>query len=243
MRSFFNLILATVFMMSLFACGSDDNGKDSLFEEPEMIYVKGGMLGINNHDIYSNVKVSSFNISKYEITQGQWEAVMGTTQREQMESAGRDRLYGEGYNYPIHYVNCWEAQEFCNKLNTLTGKNYRLPTKEEWEYAARGGEKRKGYTYSGNDNIDKVAWYNINSKGVTHKVGTKRSNELGIHDMTGNVSEWCSDSYVDFNPFDVRYVCGGGWGDNILNCRIANSYHLTGIYKREGNLGFRVVLP
>ncbi|MBD5396836.1 SUMF1/EgtB/PvdO family nonheme iron enzyme [bacterium] len=174
-----------------------------------------------------NVALDGFYIGKYEVTQAQWEAVMGTTIAEL-----RDRLdptfplVGVGDNYPIYYVNWYDAVAFCEKLSQLTGKTYRLPTEAEWEYAARGGLYNDGTMYSGSSYIAHVGWYSVNSNGQTHPVGQLGANGLGIYDMTGNVEEWCSDWYgADYysssptvNPQgptsgSSRVVRGGCWAD------------------------------
>jgi formylglycine-generating enzyme required for sulfatase activity len=201
-----------------------------------------------------SVTVSSFQIGKYEVTQAQWKAIMGTTVRQQ-----RDKyvptwgLPDEGDNYPMYYVSWDDAQEFITLLNRATGKNYRLPTEAEWEYAARGGNLSKGYKYSGSNNIDEVAWYWNNSSYHTHLAGTKQANELGIHDMSGNVYEWCQDWYGEYsassqtNPKGAsngsdRVNRGGNLGPGAVYCRVADrSSERPG--SRFANLGFRVVLP
>jgi sulfatase modifying factor 1 len=130
---------------------------------------------------------------------------------------------------------------------------YRLPTESEWEYAARGGEKSKGYLYAGGDSLDLVGWYNENSGTRTHSVGGKLPNELGLYDMSGNVWEWCWDWYGDYddrastNPQgagkgDSRVIGGGGWGNDPLNCRAAYRYFYWPT-SRYGNLGFRLASP
>ncbi|MDR1602724.1 MAG: formylglycine-generating enzyme family protein, partial [Tannerella sp.] len=153
----------------------------------------------------------------------------------------------------MYYVSWDEAQEFIKRLNTATGKNYRLPTEAEWEYAARGGNRSKGYKYSGSNNIDEVAWYWGNSGDQSHPAGTKKANELGIHDMSGNVEEWCQDWYGEYfaspqtNPKGAsngseRVLRGGDRGNNAVSCRVA----LRSSYLRDfrfSNVGFRVVLP
>ncbi len=163
----------------------------------EMVFVEGGTftmgateeIGYNafrNEKPEHKVTVSSFYIGKYEVTQAQWEEIMGSTTSNWM-----------GGNYPVEYVSWRDIQEFIRKLNQKTGKKYRLPTEAEWEYAAKGGRKSRGYKYSGSDNIDDVAWYN--KVGRPHLVGQKRPNELGIYDMSGNVYEWCQDWYGDYS--------------------------------------------
>jgi formylglycine-generating enzyme required for sulfatase activity len=201
-----------------------------------------------------SVTLSSFSICKYEVTQAQWKAVMGTTVRQQRDK--RDPswgLAGEGDNYPMYYVSWDEAWEFIRRLNAATGKSYRLPTEAEWEYAARGGNRSQGYKYSGSNNIGEVAWYKDNSGSQNHPVGTKKANELGIHDMTGNVWEWCQDWHGDYsassqqNPKGAssgsdRVNRGGSWGGNAGYCRVA--YRGDDSPGRRGDyLGFRVVLP
>jgi formylglycine-generating enzyme required for sulfatase activity len=234
--------------------------------EPEMVKVEGGtfVMGCTSEQgddcdddekPAHNVTLSSFQIGKYEVTQAQWKAVMETTVRQQRDKAGPDEsLYGEGDNYPMYYVSWNEAQEFISRLNKATGKRYRLPTEAEWEYAARGGARSKGYKYSGSNNLDEVAWfYYDNAKLQTHPVGSKKANELGIHDMSGNVCEWCQDRYGAYsassqqnpkgaNDGSYRVYRGGGWSHYAFNCRVAFRYSYSP-GDRHGNLGFRVVLP
>ena len=129
-----------------------------------------------------SVTLSSYYIGKTEVTLELWEAVMGLNPN-----------FFEGTNLPVESVSWNYCQTFVTKLNELTGKNFRLPTEAEWEFACRGGNNSRGYKYSGSNYIDNVAWYDGNSGGETHPVATKSSNELGIYDMSGNVWEWCSD--------------------------------------------------
>jgi formylglycine-generating enzyme required for sulfatase activity len=153
-----------------------------------MVFVEGGMFtmgcGPGDDCSYRNgAPLGSFYMGKYEVTQGLWKAVMGYN----------PSMYLGDDNLPVEqvetYYQHYKIKEFIEKLNAKTGKKYRLPTGAEWEYASLGGNRSKGYTYSGSNNIDDVAWYNDNSCGKTHPVGTKQPNELGLHDMTGNVSE------------------------------------------------------
>ena len=129
-----------------------------------------------------------YYIGKYEVTQALWKAVMGS-----------NPSFFKGDNLPVESVSWDDCQEFINKLNSLTGRNFRLPTEAEWEYAARGGKKSRGYKYSGSNNDDNVAWNYHNSDQNTHPVGTKQANELGIYDMSGNVMEWCQDWYGSYS--------------------------------------------
>lgn len=128
------------------------------------------------------VTLSDYYIGQTEVTQALWEAVMGSNPSD-----------SKGGNLPVERVSWDDCQVFIQKLNQLTGKQFRLPTEAEWEYAARGGRKSRGYKYAGGNNIDSVAWCDGNSGNETHPVATKQANELGIYDMSGNVLEWCSD--------------------------------------------------
>lgn len=231
--------------------------------EPEMVYVQGGTFlmgctaeqGTCDGDESPNhlVTVSDFYIGKYEVTQAQWRAVMGTSIRQQRDKGDSGwPIRGEGDNYPMYYVSWDEVQEFISRLNTLTGKRYRLPTEAEWEYAARGGNKSGNYRYSGSNFLEQVAWFSSNSGDSTHPVGTKSPNELGIYDMSGNVWEWCYDWYGGYgsasqnNPTGPasgsnRVGRGGSWYCGSSICRVANRDFSTP--SNRGNiLGFRLVL-
>ncbi|MBQ5693357.1 MAG: SUMF1/EgtB/PvdO family nonheme iron enzyme [Alistipes sp.] len=211
-----------------------------------MIYVEGGTFAMGSNSGESdekpvyNVTLDSYYIGETEITQAQWRAVMGS-----------NPSYYTGDNRPVEKVSWNDAQEFCKKLSELTGKRYVLPTEAQWEYAARGGNQSKGYTYSGSNNIDEVAKYN--SSGGHSNVKSKKPNELGIYDMSGNVSEWCSDWYSSSsyssssqtNPQgpssgSLRVLRGGSWYIDAGYCRVANRNHN---YPRgtDSYYGFRVV--
>ena len=125
---------------------------------------------------------NNYYIGKYEVTQALWQAVMGS-----------NPSCFKGYDLPVETVSWNDCQDFISKLNAMTGKRFRLPSEAEWEYAARGGNKSRGYQYSGSNTIGDVAWYVGNSSSMTHAVGTKQPNELGLYDMTGNVYEMCQD--------------------------------------------------
>jgi formylglycine-generating enzyme required for sulfatase activity len=189
------------------------------------------------------VTVSSFRIGKYEITQGQWKAVMGNN----------PAYFSKGDNYPVENVSWEDAQEFIRQLNIKTGKNYRLPTEAEWEYAARGGNRSQGYKFSGSNNVNNVAWNAGNSGESTHPVGTKSPNELGIYDMSGNVWEWCGDWSAPYsasaqtNPTGAssgsyRVLRGGCWRVGASDCRVSFRYDINRT-DRYYSLGLRVVLP
>lgn len=177
-----------------------------------------------------NVTLSNYYIGKYEVTQELWQAVMGSNPSN-----------SKGAKKPVECVSWNDCQTFISKLNSLTGKNFRLPTEAEWEYAARGGSKSRGYKYSGSNDLNSVAWYYDNSGHTgTHDVGTKQPNELGIYDMTGNVWEWCSDWYGSYssnsqtnptgpNSGSNRVDRGGGWNGYARFCRSSSrSYDAPG---------------
>ena len=161
----------------------------------KMVAVEGGTfwMGAADDDSQASrderprhqVTLSSYAIGETEVTQALWEAVMGEEPSWQWSS---------GYNYPVERVSWDECQEFITLLNALTGRNFRLPTEAEWEYAARGGKYSHGYKYAGSDDIDEVAWYEGNDNTL-HPVAAKKTNELGLYDMSGNVWEWCQDWY------------------------------------------------
>ena len=189
----------------------------------KMIPVEGGtfQMGSTTGNSGHSVTLSNFSIGETEVTQELWRAVMGSN-----PSSYR------GNKLPVEKVSWNDCQTFIMKLNQLTGKTFRLPTEAEWEFAARGGNKSKGYTYSGSNTIGDVAWYTSNSSNTTHAVATKAPNELGIYDMSGNVWELCQDWYGSYssgsqtNPTGPtsgsnRVRRGGGWYSIALNCRVA----------------------
>ena len=185
---------------------------------------------------------NDYYIGKYEVTQALWQAVMGN-----------NPSYFKGDNLPVGNVSWNDCQDFLIKINSITGKKFRLPTEAEWEYAARGGKKSRGYQYSGSNNLSDVAWYIDNKGSGPHAVGSKQANELGIYDMSGNVLEWCQDWFGDYNsssrvnPTGVnsRSSCvlrGGAWLINAMYCRSSFRCHYTPNH-RDHFLGLRVVLP
>ena len=165
------------------------------------------------------------------------------------------KKYGRGDKYPAYYISYSDVQSFITKLNSMTGEKFRMPTEAEWEYAARGGNKSKGYTYSGSNTIGDVAWYTSNSSSTTHIVKTKAANELGIYDMSGNVYERCSDwydgSYYSSSPQNdptgpatdtgYRVIRGGGWDYNAAHCRCATR-NGNAPSRRGNGVGFRLAL-
>ncbi len=229
----------------------------------KMIWVEGGdfLMGCTSEqsDCDSDeqnvrrVTVDGFYIGMLEVTQSQWEKVVGTSIYQQKSKAGGDSTPGTGPDYPMYYVSWDEAMEFCRLLSNKTGRTYTLPTEAQWEYAARGGNKNEGAKYAGSNMIDAVAWYTDNSGSSTHIVGSKRANALGIYDMSGNVWEWCKDwytsSYVSYdtnNPVgpssgSARVRRGGSRSNSASYCRVADRNYFSPGY-RKFNLGFRVVL-
>ena len=191
------------------------------------------------------VSVKTFEMGKYEVTQADWREVMGSDP-PRLDNKGCDEC-------PVEGVSWNDVQIFLKKLNEITGKNYRLPTEEEWEFAARGGLNSKGYPYAGSENVGKVAWYSDNyeagntfgAKKSTHPVGTKTPNELGLYDMTGNVYEWCQNKYAAYPgcPERVRegdrVVRGGAWYYVPHDCRIACRAWASPDDRNPGT-GFRV---
>lgn len=184
---------------------------------------------------------NDYYIGKYEVTQALWKAVMG-----------KNPSNFKGDNLPVEQVSWDDCQEFINKLNKITGKKFRLPTEAEWEYAARGGKKSRGYQYSGSNNISDVAWYDSNSGNKTHTVGSKQANELGIYDMIGNVLEWCQDWHDDYssssqtnptgaNSGSYRVRRGGSWRSSAWYCRLSCRCGSTPV-DRGSYLGLRLVL-
>jgi formylglycine-generating enzyme required for sulfatase activity len=191
------------------------------------------------------VTISPFYMGKFEVTQAQWQAIMGSNPSNFSDCA----------QCPVEQINWYDVQDFLKKLNAKTGKDYRLPTEAEWEFAARGGRKSKGGIYSGGSTIDGIGWHKGNSAGRTHPVGQKQPNELGLYDMSGNVWEWCADFYAnDFYAVSPeRDPVGAPNGEYCVE-RGGSWYYdpeYSRVTVRNGDLpsfrfrslGFRVVLP
>ena len=228
----------------------------------KMVYVEGGSFRMgatqeqgsdaeSDESPVHTVRLDSYYIAECELTQAQWEKIMGTTIYQQRDKANAQSMCGVGDNNPMYYVSWEEAQAFCRELSAMTGKTYLLPTEAQWEYAARGGNKSKGYKYSGSYAIDAVAWYGSNSGYATHAVKQKRANELGLYDMSGNVWEWCSDWYGSYSSSEQsnptgdgsgpsRVLRGGCWTNGAGNCRVSSRFGFTPS-NRNDYYGFRVV--
>ncbi|MDI9529909.1 MAG: formylglycine-generating enzyme family protein [Candidatus Cloacimonadota bacterium] len=229
------------------------------------VYVEGGSFmmgsihGSKDEKPVHQVTVSPFWIGKYEVTQAEWKEVMDSNPSN-----------WKGDQLPVEQVSWYDAVDYCNKRSIKEGltpcysgsgksitcdwtaNGYRLPTEAEWEFAARGGVKSKGYIYSGSNSINSVAWYWDNARKRTHEVGTKDANELGIYDMSGNVYEWCWDwyakSYYAKSPGldprgagkgSYRGLRGGSWNNFDYYCRVAYRFN-NNPDDRYYNIGFRV---
>ena len=230
----------------------------------EMIYVEGGTFwmgtqstnpGGQNYDSdgggdeqpVHQVTLSSYYMGETEVTQALWQAVMGSNPSHFTGDSQR----------PVETVSWNDCQNFIAALNELcasqlNGKHFSLPTEAQWEYAARGGNQSHGYKHSGGNTIGNVAWYFSSSSSTTHAVGTKTPNELGLYDMSGNVWEWCSDSYGDYGSGaqtdptgpttgSDRVIRGGSWDSDAWYCRVSYRSHYFLVYCLI-SFGFRFVL-
>jgi len=216
----------------------------------KMVWVEGGTFTMGctpeqGDDCWSvespahSVTLDGYYIGETEVTQALWTAVMGS-----------NPSYHKGNNLPVEQVSWVDAQDFIKRLSQLTGCTFSLPTEAEWEYAARGGSKSRGYKYAGSNGIDAVAWYTDNSGSSTHPLAQKAANELGLYDMSGNVWEWCSDWYGGYssgaqrNPTgpgsgSSRVLRGGSWFNYAWYCRV--SYRYRSNPADRGYFGFRLV--
>lgn len=216
-----------------------------------MVYVQGGTFTMGatseqGSDAYDwekpthRVTLSNYYIGQTEVTQALWQAVMGN-----------NPSHFRGANKPVESVSYNDCKAFISKLNSLTGQNFRLPTEAEWEFAARGGNRSRGYKYAGSDNLSTVAWYDGNSGYATHPVAQKSPNELGLYDMSGNVWEWCNDWYGDYSsnaqtnpqgPYSGSYrVLRGGSYILARYCRVSYRIYITPSCSSSG-LGLRLAL-
>ena len=252
----FVLILLTVISTS---CGKDEPGNTDKKQTEtftvngvtfKMVAIKGGTFTMGATDEHVSdpyfeqpaheVTLSSYCIGQTEVTQDLWQAVMGSNPSYYTSYYTSRNNYATNLQRPVEFVSWNDCQTFITKLNQLTGKMFRLPTEAEWEFAARGGNKSRGYKYSGSNNLDDVAlyWFSIPSEVVdksgygTQTVATKAPNELGLYDMSGNVWEWCQDwldrysSDAQTNPVGPstgygRVFRGGSWLNHAYNCRVS----------------------
>ena len=217
-----------------------------------MIFVEGGSFirgctsahepyCYNNEKPAHAVYVSDFYIGKFPVTQKQWERVMGNNPSDRQNCP----------NCPVTNVSWNDAKAFINQLNARSEKNYRLPTEAEWEFAARGGSKSRGdFLYAGSNNINDVSYYRDNANSRTHPVGSKAPNELGIHDMSGNVGEWCYDFYANYTidggvnlsgpkSGHLRVYRGGSWRASASYCRVSSRAYGPP-NRTDSSIGFRV---
>ena len=264
-RSMLVGILIIVFLLLILVVGlkncssshTDFTGPDSVLASPSedftvngvtftMVRVEGGTFTMGataeQNSPFSDetpahqVTLSDYYIGQTEVTQALWKAVTGYSPTS--DGCRWTSYYGLGDNYPAYYISYNDVQSFITKLNSLTGRTFRMPTEAEWEYAARGGSKRKGYLYSGSNTLSAVGWYDDNRGSKTHPVAQKAANELGLYDMSGNVQEWCSDWYDSYsssaqtNPTgpstgSYRVLRGGSHGNGATGCRVAIRSHDT----------------
>lgn len=252
--------------------------REYTYEEEE----KTGFLGLSSKKVSKTgtqkvTLTKDFSIGKYQLTVVQFAAfIKDTNHKTDADKDGGSYIWtasawekkagvnwqhdmtGNAHtksteHHPVIHVSWNDATAFCDWLSKKLTKKYRLPTEAEWEFAARGGTQSKGYEYSGSNNVDEVAWHYHNSENKTHPVGQKKANELGIHDMSGNVWEWCQDWYADYestasvtNPTGAttgsdRVYRGGGWGSNPEGCRSADRGN-SAPTNRGGSLGFRLAI-
>lgn len=209
---------------------------------PKGCFMMGSNEGSDDEKPVHKVCVDAFWMGQYEVTQGQWQKIMGKNPAH----------FQKGNSYPVEQVSWDDSQEFIKKLNNKTEKSYRLPTEAEWEYACRGNGSGK---YCGGDNVNDLAWYSKNSNDSTHPVGNKQANDFGLHDMSGNVWEWCADWYdekyyasiFEENPIGPlsgtnRILRGGGWLRSPVRCRSVRRHGDHPGY-RDDHIGFRLTLP
>lgn len=191
------------------------------------------------------VTVGDFWIAQTEVTQELFEIV-----------SGFNPSYTRWPQCPVDKVSWKDCKSFLETINELTGEDFRLPTEAEWEYAARGGKLSKGYKYAGSDNLDEVAWTVANADGKSHPVASKKPNELGLYDMSGNLYEWCEDKYLMYDGSEPQYSQkmlksdikrefhierGGCWDQGPTMCRV--SYRHAGNYTHMYAYdGFRIAL-
>lgn len=209
-------------------------------------FMMGSKIGSRDEKPVHQVTLTKpYYLGETEVTQAQWRAVMGN-----------NPSHFQGDSRPVERVSWDDAMAFCRELNDQgkapKGWKFTLPTEAQWEYAARGGNKSRGYTYSGSNNIGEVAWHGMNSGSETHAVRQKRANELGLYDIIGNVCEWCLDWYGGYSSSEVtdpqgpdngsdRVLRGGGGNYYAWYCRSASRYY-NSPDRRDDFRGFRLAL-
>lgn len=198
----------------------------------------------DNENPVHEVTLSNYYIGKFEITQREWRTIMG-------DELDWPEQYGRGDDFPAYNVSRTEALRFMEKLSAMTRLPFRLPTEAQWEFAAQGGNRSLHLRYSGSNNADEVAWHKENANGSLHPVGGKQPNELGLHDMSGNLWEWCSDTYgqypstpqtdplADFGSLFV--LRGGAWTYFPTYCRVTCRDSYSGD-DASVSVGFRVAM-
>lgn len=255
--------------------------KDSAYVLPEMIPIKGGMFTIGDEAYEDSqplqqIEVPDFRLGKYPVTNAEFVCFMRDYRSATVKAGpyqGQEIIEGDSWSmqraedgwfvdeqykdHPVINVSWYGANAYAEWLSQKSGNRYRLPSESEWEYAARGGQQSKFFKYAGSNNIKEVAWFNQNSPEQTLPVGLKKANELGLHDMSGNVREWCADHwranyndipkdgrpYIDPDNFEKDYffavVRGGSWNYINVYCRV--SYRFNWLpYNRNSNVGFRL---
>lgn len=198
----------------------------------------------DNENPVHEVTLSNYYIGKFEITQREWRTIMG-------DELDWPEQYGRGDDFPAYNVSRTDALRFVERLSAMTRLPFRLPTEAQWEYAARGGNNSQHYRYSGSNDVDEVAWHKENANGSLHPVGGKLSNELGLHDMSGSLWEWCLDTYGPYpstpqtdpladsgSPFVLR---GGAWTYFPTYCRVTCRDSFSG-NDASVSVGFRVAM-
>ncbi|MGL1892824.1 MAG: formylglycine-generating enzyme family protein [Spirochaetaceae bacterium] len=258
------IILTSILnLTSLFAANSELEiesltGIDLVLVEAGTFYMGSENGQENERPVHIETILKDYYIGKYEVTQKLWQKVMGNNPSQFKND-----------NSPVEKVSWYETLEFCNKLSEIEGltpaynlddglndkkitiipnsTGYRLPTEVQWEYAARGGNKSLRFKFSGGNNVNNVGWYEGNSKNITHPVGSKQPNELGIYDMTGNVFEWCYNFLNSYkrgfpdNPFD-HAIRGGSWYYHSSYMHVSFRFPFSP-HGRGNNIGFRISRP
>jgi formylglycine-generating enzyme required for sulfatase activity len=246
------VILTLAFNPDIYAAGAASAGLPNKPVEIALVSVKGGCFqmgdafgdGVDDERPVHKVCVSDFRMGKYEVTQGQWQQVMGG-----LPSGNKGCP-----DCPVENVSWSAAQEFIQRLNKESGSKYRLPTEAEWEYAARSGGKLE--KYAGGDTPGTVAWYQGNSSKSSHQVGQKQANGLGLYDMSGNVVEWCGDWYGEdyyakspqqdpMGPSagEARVLRGGDYRSETVALRTTSRRNDVESHAGVEPYGFRLVLP